>query len=43
MHVTAAHIFARDSKDPSGPVLGFSRAEWGVFLDEIKRGSLDLA
>ncbi|OLT36538.1 DUF397 domain-containing protein [Actinomadura sp. CNU-125] len=34
-------VLARDSKDPFGPVLGFSRAEWGVFLDEVKRGALD--
>jgi hypothetical protein len=25
-------IFIRDSKDPSGSVLAFSRKEWGVFL-----------
>ncbi|QFG20003.1 DUF397 domain-containing protein [Actinomadura sp. WMMB 499] len=35
-------IVARDSKDPFGPVLGFSKAEWGTFLEEIKRGALDL-
>ncbi|GGV21463.1 hypothetical protein GCM10010182_49650 [Actinomadura cremea] len=35
-------VLARDSKDPAGPVLGFSKGEWGVLLDEIKRGSLDL-
>ncbi|MBE1536089.1 DUF397 domain-containing protein [Actinomadura algeriensis] len=34
-------VLARDSTDPAGPVLGFSRAEWGVFLDEVKRGVLD--
>jgi hypothetical protein len=36
-------VLTRDSKDPSGPVLGFSRGEWGVFLDEVKRGAHDLA
>ncbi|MFV2214584.1 DUF397 domain-containing protein, partial [Actinomadura sp. LOL_016] len=35
-------VLARDSKDPGGPVLGFSKGEWGVLLDEIKRGALDL-
>jgi hypothetical protein len=25
-------IFIRDSKDPSGSVLTFSRKEWGAFL-----------
>lgn len=36
-------VAARDSKDPAGPVLGFSRGEWRVFLDEVKSGALDLA
>lgn len=36
-------VFTRDSKDRSGPVLGFTQAEWDVFLDEVKRGTLDLA
>ncbi|TDC56539.1 DUF397 domain-containing protein [Actinomadura sp. KC345] len=35
-------VAARDSKDPSGPVLGFSQGEWRVFLDEVKSGALDL-
>ena len=36
-------VAARDSTDPTGPVLGFARVEWRVFLDEVKRGSFDLA
>lgn len=39
---TVPGIVARDSKDPGGAVLGFSKGEWGVLLDEIKRGALDL-
>ena len=31
-------VGARDSKNPGGPVLGFSAAEWGDFLGAIKRG-----
>ncbi|MGH3239570.1 MAG: DUF397 domain-containing protein [Spirillospora sp.] len=36
-------VAARDSKDPSGPVLGFTPSAWGVFLDEVKSGAHDLA
>ncbi|MFF5259481.1 DUF397 domain-containing protein [Actinomadura viridis] len=35
-------VAARDSKDAAGPVLSFSRSEWGAFLEAIKDGSLDL-
>lgn len=41
VRVTGQGVAARDSTDPSGPVLGFSRDEWRVFLDEVKSGSLD--
>ncbi|GAA4227296.1 hypothetical protein GCM10022254_14630 [Actinomadura meridiana] len=34
---------ARDSTDPVGPMLAFTKAEWRVFLDEVKRGTHDLA
>ncbi|MGI5329111.1 DUF397 domain-containing protein [Actinomadura nitritigenes] len=34
-------VMARDSKDPSGPVLAFSPAEWAVFLGDAKRGRYD--
>lgn len=40
---TDGPIATRDSKDPGGPVLGFTRAEWRAFLGEVKRGRLDLA
>ncbi|GAA3977510.1 hypothetical protein GCM10023085_69920 [Actinomadura viridis] len=35
-------VAARDSKDAAGPVLSFSRSEWGVFMKAVKDGSLDL-
>lgn len=31
-------VAVRDSKDPAGPVLVFSRAEWRAFLDALKTG-----
>ena len=36
-------IAARDSKNPGGPMLGFTHAEWSAFLDDVKRGAFDLA
>jgi hypothetical protein len=30
----AVHV--RDSKDPEGPVLSFSRAAWRAFVEDIK-------
>jgi hypothetical protein len=33
----------RDSKDPDGPVLTFSRAEWTAFVDGAKLGEFDLS
>ena len=32
----------RDSKDPGGPKLRFSREEWRAFTTSIKRGELGL-
>jgi len=31
-------VWVRDSKDPTGPVLRFSRAEWAAFLDGVRGG-----
>ena len=28
----------RDSKDPNGPMLNFTRAEWQTFTDNVKNG-----
>jgi hypothetical protein len=29
-------VAVRDSKDPAGPVLGFTRGEWSAFLQAVK-------
>ena len=31
----------RDSRDPGGPVLRFTRAEWDAFLGGARRGAFD--
>jgi uncharacterized protein DUF397 len=33
----------RDSKNPGGPLLVFSRDEWGTFLEGVKLGEFDNA
>jgi hypothetical protein len=33
---------ARDSKNPDGPVLAFTRTEWTTFLAAVKVGDHDL-
>lgn len=35
-------VLVRDSKDPDGPVLSFTRAEWSAFLAGAKAGEFDL-
>lgn len=34
-------IAVRDSKDPTGPVLRYTQAEWAAFLDGAKKGEFD--
>jgi hypothetical protein len=34
-------VRVRDSKNPSGTVLGFSWAGWTMFVGEIQRGKFD--
>jgi hypothetical protein len=34
-------VAVRDSKDPGGPVLVFTPAEWAAFLDGAKAGEFD--
>ena len=36
-------VAVRDSKDPGGPALVFSAAEWGVFIGYLKDGRVALA
>jgi hypothetical protein len=31
-------VAMRDSKDPAGPVLAFTRAEWSAFLGGVQTG-----
>ena len=35
-------VAVRDSKDPDGPCLSFSRWEWWAFLQGVLRGEFDL-
>lgn len=35
-------VLVRDSKDQSGPVLTFTRAEWDAFVAGAKAGEFDL-
>jgi hypothetical protein len=35
-------VAVRDSKEPHGPKLRFSRCEWRAFTTSIKRGELGL-
>ncbi|HEY2946823.1 MAG TPA: DUF397 domain-containing protein [Micromonosporaceae bacterium] len=34
-------VAVRDSKDPAGSVLRFTRHEWRAFLDGARRGDFD--
>lgn len=36
-----AHVWVRDSKNPSGPVLWFTNEEWTAFLEGARRGEFD--
>jgi hypothetical protein len=35
-------VHVRDSKDPGGPVLDFTRDEWTAFLAGVRNGEFDL-
>jgi hypothetical protein len=37
-----ALVLVRDSKDPLGPVLTFSKDEWDAFLAGVRRGEFHL-
>jgi Domain of unknown function (DUF397) len=34
-------VLVRDTKDREGPVLRFTHAEWGAFIDGCKKGEFD--
>ncbi|MFC9976483.1 DUF397 domain-containing protein [Spirillospora sp. NPDC127200] len=36
-------VMARDSMNPSGPILALSQHAWGSLLRGVKQGSYDLA
>jgi hypothetical protein len=33
------YVWIRDSKDPGGPVLGFTREEWATFLVGVRHNA----
>ncbi|MGI5155856.1 DUF397 domain-containing protein [Microbispora sp. CA-102843] len=35
------NVSVRDSKDPDGPALVFTPAEWDAFLDGVREGEFD--
>ena len=37
----AGGMAMRDSKDPDGPILRFTRAQWAVFLTGARAGDFD--
>lgn len=39
-HLTEGFVGVRDSKNPSGPALVFSGAEWDSFTAAVRGGSL---
>lgn len=36
-------VAVRDSKDPQGPILRFTAAEWAAFADGMAAGEFDVA
>ena len=40
--VSDGGVAVRDSKDPSGPILRYTAAEWVAFLHGAKGGEFDL-
>ncbi|HEU5333787.1 MAG TPA: DUF397 domain-containing protein [Actinocrinis sp.] len=42
VRVRSGEIVVRDSKDPDGPVLRFTPAEWRAFLAGARVGEFDL-
>jgi hypothetical protein len=39
---TGTDVLVRDSKNPTGPVLAFTRDEWGAFLDGVRAGEFNI-
>lgn len=40
-HLNGALVGVRDSKDPAGPVLRFTPAEWAAFVGGVRAGEFD--
>lgn len=40
--LSAGRVAVRDSKDPDGPALVFTAAEWEAFIGGVKTGAFDL-
>jgi hypothetical protein len=36
------HVLIRDSKDPGGPVLRYTGAEWKAFVEGVQLGEFDV-
>jgi hypothetical protein len=36
------HVFVRNSRDPHGPVIRFTRFEWECFIDGAQKHEFDL-
>ncbi|MCT2282359.1 DUF397 domain-containing protein [Micromonospora chalcea] len=39
---TGVDVLVRDSKNPSGSVLAFTRDEWRAFVDGVRAGEFDI-
>ncbi|MFI7192825.1 DUF397 domain-containing protein [Nocardia nova] len=37
----SGHVGVRDSKNPTGPALIFTPAEWDAFTTDLRNGTLD--
>lgn len=40
--MTGDRVLIRDSQNPDGPVLSFSRQEWEAFVSGVRSGELSL-
>jgi hypothetical protein len=38
--VVDAHVLVRDSKEPAGPRLRFSRDVWAAFINDVRNGNI---
>lgn len=41
--LTGGGVAVRDSKDPEGPILRFTAAEWSAFTEGMAAGEFDVA